>query len=189
MHITNDRFTNLLQDVQRTNSNTSRMPQAFQSYKPRFMKVFGSICVNNKGEVLLVHGRKSNKWSFAKGHCKDGETDLQCALRELKEETGLELEGKYSSYHKLRGGGYFIFPVDVDVQLNPKDHWEVDKIAWWPLTNLPILDSNVDVSIFRTLMKSMKGESENALDFLESSHAKKKINTIKHCIDSSSTMP
>jgi 8-oxo-dGTP pyrophosphatase MutT (NUDIX family) len=161
------------------------MPQAFQSYKPRFMKVYGAICVNGKGEVLLVHGRRSKKWSFPKGHCQDGETDLQCALRELKEETGLQLEQKHSSYHKLRGGGYFIFAMDDEVQVKTQDHWEVDKVAWWPLTSLPTLDSNVDVSIFRTLMKSMKGEPGDALEFLESPQAKKKMNTIKHCIDCS----
>ena len=183
MPVINDRFASLAPPPIKT--NMSRMPHAFQSYKPRFMKVFGAICVNSKGEVLLVHGRKSKKWSFAKGHCHDGETDLQCALRELNEETGLELEGKYSSYHKLRGGGYFIFPVDDDLEIKTNDHWEIDKVAWWPLRSLPTLNSNVDVSIFRTLMKSMKGEPEDTLEFLESPLAKKKMNTIKHCIDCS----
>lgn len=162
----------------------STMPMAFQSYKPRFMKVFGAICVNEKGEVLLVHGRQSKKWSFPKGHCHDGETDLQCALRELREETGIQLEGKYSSYHKLRGGGYFLFPVE-NPEIRCRDHWEIDTVQWWPLTSLPTLDSNVDVSIFRTLMKSMKGEAEDILEFLDSPTAKKKMNTIKHAIDCS----
>jgi 8-oxo-dGTP pyrophosphatase MutT (NUDIX family) len=161
------------------------MPGAFQSYKPIHMTVFGAICVNSKGEVLLVHGRRSKKWSFPKGHRHTSESSLDCALRELYEETGLQPNRKYSSSHKLRGAEYFIFPMDDDVTLKPRDNWEIDDIAWWPLTALPTMDSNVDVSIFRTLMKSMKGEPEDALEFLESPQAKKKMNTIKHCIDCS----
>jgi mRNA-decapping enzyme subunit 2 len=142
------------------------------------MKVFGAICVNSLGEVLLVRGKQSNKWSFPKGHCKNNETDIQCALRELREETGVVLEGSYSSYHKLRGAGYFVFAVDGTPETKIGDHWEIDEISWWPLTCLPRLDSNVDVSIFRTLMKSMRSES-NAVEFIDSSEARRKMNTIK----------
>jgi len=165
---------------------TSRMPNAFQSYTPRFMKVFGSICVNDLGEVLLVHGRRSLKWSFPKGHCKTGETDLQCAQRELKEETGLVLEGVYSSYHKLRGAGYFVFAVEGSPSPSVgADNWEIDEAAWWPLSSLSLIDTNVDVSIFRTLMK---GKAERPIVFLDSLEARRKINTIRNCINASLPM-
>jgi 8-oxo-dGTP pyrophosphatase MutT (NUDIX family) len=157
---------------------------AFQSYTPRFMKVFGAICVNNKGEVLLVHGRRSKKWSFPKGHCKEGETDIQCAMRELREETGLVLEGVYTSYHKLRGAGYFIFALDESPPIKIKDHWEIDEVRWWPLHSLPRIDSNVDVSIFRTLMRSMPCSYESPLIFIESEDARKKMTQIKNNMDS-----
>jgi len=161
----------------------SKMPSAFQSYKPRFMKVFGTICVNSAGEVLLVRGKHSQKWSFPKGHCKNDETDIQCALRELREETGLVLEGCYSSYHKLRGAGYFVFAVDGQPETKIGDQWEIDEISWWPLACLPRLDSNVDVSIFRTLMKSMRSESD-AVEFIDSVEARRKMNSIKGRLNS-----
>ena len=159
------------------------MPSAFQSYKPRFMKVFGAICVNSCGEVLLVRGKKSQKWSFPKGHCKQDETDLECAVRELKEETGVDIQDiKYSSYHKLRGGGYFVFPMETSPSLRIGDNWEIAEVKWWDITSLPSLDSNVDVSIIRTLMKSMYDDRKDVTTFIDSPEARRKVNTIKNSI-------
>jgi len=151
------------------------------------MKVFGVICVNNCGNVLLVRGRKSRKWSFPKGHCKQDENDLECALRELREETGLDITNqKYSSYHKLRGGGYFLFAIEGNPTLKIGDSWEVEEVAWWPLSRLPHLDSNVDVSIFRTLMKSNYldlDDQDDLVKFIDSPEARKKVSIIKNNIN------
>ena len=167
----------------------STMPKAFQSYKPREMKVYGAICVDSLGNVLLVRGRHSHKWSFPKGHCKPNESDLSCARRELKEETGLDVNEKFVSVHRLRGGTYFIFAIDNYQELNVRDNWEIEEAAWWPLINLPNIDSNVDVSIFRTLMKSMTCEPEDAIEFLDSVRARQKVAHIRNCIDSASDIP
>lgn len=157
------------------------MPSAFQSYKPRFMKVFGAICVNTSGEVLLVRGRRSKKWSFPKGHCKGQETDLECAVRELKEETSLDLcNEKYTSCHKLRGATYFVFPIEGSPDIKVGDKWEIEEVAWCPLTKLPAFSSNVDVSIFRTLMKNLHKDDKDVLSFIESVQAKKKVVHIKN---------
>lgn len=39
--------------------------------------------------VLLVHRPKYDDWTFPKGKAEAGETDAECALREVEEETGL----------------------------------------------------------------------------------------------------
>ena len=44
---------------------------------------------DGKREILLVFEAYSKCWSLPKGHIEKGETDVQAALRELKEETGL----------------------------------------------------------------------------------------------------
>ena len=46
---------------------------------------------NERGEVevLLVHRPHHGDWSFPKGKREPGETDEECALREVWEETGL----------------------------------------------------------------------------------------------------
>jgi 8-oxo-dGTP pyrophosphatase MutT (NUDIX family) len=50
-------------------------------------------------EVLVVHRPRYEDWSFPKGKAEPGESDEECALREVEEETGLvcELEGELSS--------------------------------------------------------------------------------------------
>jgi 8-oxo-dGTP diphosphatase len=40
-------------------------------------------------EVALVHRPKYDDWTIPKGKLDDGETDEECALREVAEETGL----------------------------------------------------------------------------------------------------
>ena len=49
---------------------------------------------NERGEVevLLVHRPHRGDWSFPKGKREPGETDEQCARREVWEETGLTCE-------------------------------------------------------------------------------------------------
>ena len=40
-------------------------------------------------EVLIVHRPRYDDWTFPKGKREPGETDEECALREVREETGL----------------------------------------------------------------------------------------------------
>jgi 8-oxo-dGTP diphosphatase len=48
----------------------------------------GGVVVRD-GEVLLVHRPKYDDWTFPKGKAEPGESDEDCALREVWEETGL----------------------------------------------------------------------------------------------------
>lgn len=43
-------------------------------------------------EVLLVHRPRYRDWTLPKGKAEPGETDEQCAVREVEEETGLRCE-------------------------------------------------------------------------------------------------
>ena len=42
-------------------------------------------------ELLLIKNRYGGHWSFPKGHVEGRETEVQTALREVKEETGLDI--------------------------------------------------------------------------------------------------
>lgn len=58
-----------------------------------FQKSCGVIPFRRNGEeteFLVLFQRRSQTWSFPKGHMEAGETEVQTALRELREETGLE---------------------------------------------------------------------------------------------------
>ena len=42
-------------------------------------------------EILLIKHINSGHWSFPKGHVEQGETEVETALREIKEETSLDV--------------------------------------------------------------------------------------------------
>jgi 8-oxo-dGTP diphosphatase len=56
-----------------------------------FVRAAGGLVLRS-GSVLLVHRPKYDDWTFPKGKCEDGESDEDCALREVREETGLRCE-------------------------------------------------------------------------------------------------
>ena len=51
----------------------------------------GVIVRRAPGELLLCHATGRNYWDIPKGVRDDGETSVAAALRELSEETGIEL--------------------------------------------------------------------------------------------------
>ncbi len=60
---------------------------------------FGTVVFNEKGEVLLVKhleqaGHVAGVYGLPAGRARPGETGIQAAQRELKEETGLIVEQK-----------------------------------------------------------------------------------------------
>ena len=54
-------------------------------------KSCGCIIINDKEEVLLVRHNKGH-WDFPKGHVESGETEVETAKREVKEETNIDVE-------------------------------------------------------------------------------------------------
>ena len=42
-------------------------------------------------EILLIKHINSGHWSFPKGHVEQGETEVETAMREIKEETGIDV--------------------------------------------------------------------------------------------------
>jgi 8-oxo-dGTP diphosphatase len=88
-------------------------------------------------EVLLVHRPAYDDWTFPKGKADGGETDEECALREVEEETGLRCEieralgrttyvdpkgrPKVVRYFAMRPLGGTFTP-----------HREIDEIEWVP---------------------------------------------------------
>jgi 8-oxo-dGTP diphosphatase len=58
-------------------------------------------------EVLVVHRPRYDDWTFPKGKREPGETDEECALREVEEETGLRcaLEEELPSTSYVDGKG------------------------------------------------------------------------------------
>jgi 8-oxo-dGTP pyrophosphatase MutT (NUDIX family) len=58
----------------------------------KVIRAAGGIVVRGSGsetEVLLVHRPQYDDWTFPKGKVEPGESDEECAVREVEEETGL----------------------------------------------------------------------------------------------------
>lgn len=92
--------------------------------------------VARDGEVLLVHRPRYDDWTFPKGKAEDGESDEDCALREVWEETGLrcELEDELPSTHYVDARGrpkrvrWWRMRVVGDDGFTPNE--EVDELRW-----------------------------------------------------------
>jgi 8-oxo-dGTP diphosphatase len=86
-------------------------------------------------EVVLVHRRAYDDWSFPKGKLFDGERDEDAALREVLEETGLECrllrELPPTRYTDAKGRPKEVRYWEMDVvggELEPAN--EIDAARW-----------------------------------------------------------
>jgi 8-oxo-dGTP pyrophosphatase MutT (NUDIX family) len=123
-------------------------------------KVYGVVLctkspATNELKYALVQGRYTQKWSFPKGHSTDSETPLECALRELKEETGINEVPPPTKYIKLIYGYYYLFKVDKQLKLNPTDTHEIMDTKWVTLKEMESMDLNADVNEFRKMYGDM----------------------------------
>lgn len=85
----------------------------------------GGLVINEKKEILLIYRRKH--WDLPKGKLDEGETIEQCAVREVKEEVGLNDVTLKSFLCKT----YHIY---FDKWINE----EVEKETWWYLMNASV---------------------------------------------------
>lgn len=124
--------------------------KAWKSYIPQTRRVYGCICISSTNKVLLVKGRQGEKkWSFPKGHRERFDpSPLSCALRELKEETGIVLKESFVGSKRFRAGEYYVFYVPSELQPVPEDEREIEDAKWFKLEELADINKNVDVSMF-----------------------------------------
>ena len=106
----------------------------------RFVRAAGGVIVrqgpDGRPEILLVHRPRYDDWTLPKGKAEPGESDEDCAVREVEEETGLACElgeelaaSEYedSSGRPKRVRYFAMLPRDGTTAA-PRN--EVDAIAW-----------------------------------------------------------
>jgi 8-oxo-dGTP pyrophosphatase MutT (NUDIX family) len=116
--------------------------------------IFGVIMVSPHNKYLLVRGRLTGKWSFPKGHIEHNETPYMCAIRELSEETGINIGNLKPTVGPvpLIAGYYFIFRPASELKPNIRDKREVIDARWFTLSEIAQLPSNIDITEFLSKM-------------------------------------
>src|SRR3989344_560198 len=114
---------------------------------PKETKSAGGVVVNKNNDILVV-SQHGTSWSLPKGHIEEEETELNTAIREIQEESGIKnlklikKLGKYQRYRLSKDGGedkselkiitMFLFatsesvlkPIDLE---NPEARWVKKK--------------------------------------------------------------
>ncbi|KAL6151843.1 mRNA-decapping enzyme subunit 2 [Exserohilum turcicum] len=126
--------------------------EQFLAYKTR-VPVRGAIMLNEEmTHAVLVKGwKKGAKWSFPRGKINKEESDLDCAVREVWEETGYDLRQadlvepdenmkKITVTMREQSMMLYVFRgVPMDTHFEPRTRKEISKIGWYKLTDLPTL--------------------------------------------------
>lgn len=127
----------------------------FLAYKTR-VPVRGAIMLNqDMDEVVLVKGwKKGANWSFPRGKINKGEKDLDCAIREVYEETGFDVRAanlikndddvkNIEVTMREQHMQLFVFRgVPRDTYFEPRTRKEISKIEWYKLADLPTMRKN-----------------------------------------------
>ncbi|KAF3769976.1 hypothetical protein M406DRAFT_33382, partial [Cryphonectria parasitica EP155] len=120
-------------------------------YKKR-IPVRGAILLNEAMDsVVLVKGwSKGSSWMFPRGKINQGEDDLDCAIREVYEETGFHaaeaglipedrtLLPSFDVVMRDQHVKLFVIPhVPMNVHFEARTRKEISKIEWYRLADLP----------------------------------------------------
>lgn len=130
----------------------------------------GAVVFHEIGGVvrfLLIKNKRSAHWSFPKGHVEEGESDEQTAIREVKEETGIDIQiiegfkakSEYSIQRKIEKVVY-IYAATCDDTTTHIQEEEIEDYLW--------LD-------FNKALKHLKFENDKNIlyrinDFLKKNH-------------------
>jgi len=124
---------------------------------------------NDNVELLLLRHRAGGHWSFPKGHVEPGENEIQTALREVHEETGLDislLDGfretveYYPKPNVKKLVVYFLGTSDIKQEAHRQEK-EISEIIWTSIDNAQNMvtfknDKNLIVSAKKFLFDDKK---------------------------------
>lgn len=168
--LSNAAIKSLLHEIDKTEFHAGIiLYNDLQKLKKEFFKHFklvktgGGLIKNKEGEILLIFRR--GKWDLPKGKLDDNETLLECAIREVQEETGLkkikpgkEIEITYHTYiefgrHILKESHWFLMTAKENEPFTPQIEEDITEIKWVKKDDLPNYFENT-FSTIRTVLKN-----------------------------------
>ena len=127
----------------------------------------GGLVFNDKNELLMIFRR--GKWDLPKGKLDEGETIEDCAIREVKEETGLE-NVNIENFAGITFHEYFEPRINDDVSkeshwykmyapgdqpLTPQTEEDIEMIEWVDAKQIPNRLENSYVNIIEIIEKTI----------------------------------
>jgi len=113
----------------------------------------------DKNKILLIQSR-GNLWGPPKGTINPNETTQQCAVREVLEETGIDITSQcFDNFFKIKNTTYFYIKIkhsEVFIQNNTQDN-DATGIAWVNISclNSLILDKKIKITYhLKLILKS-----------------------------------
>jgi len=145
--------------------------------KPNSLRPAAAVALfDSIGNILLLRRKGNDKWTMPGGTLDFGESLTDCAIREVREETGLQIRiagliGTYTDPHiliaysdgEVRQEFTFVYGAEIESgELNIDN--ESKEAAWVPLSSaveLPLAESQR-----RRLKDVMQYQKERHLTFL-----------------------
>lgn len=125
-------------------------------------KSCGCIIIDNE-KVLLIKSKKGH-WDFPKGHVEQNETEQETALREVKEETNLNVnitsDKRYINYYitdkKIDKTVIYFLAKKINGKEKPQED-EVQEVKWCTFNEaLDTITFENTKNIFKNVIKDIK---------------------------------
>ena len=173
LHLGEDPDISSLVDMFETSESLSRiyiptrdLESTYKGFCSRFKEVnaAGGLVSNRRGDVLLI--RRGGLWDLPKGHQDEGEDIKVTALREVREETGvdrLKLRNlicvtdhcyRRNDIWHLKHTWWFDMLYTDPVDLTPQREEDITKAAWVPRSGLSPYLKNTYPSILEVFREA-----------------------------------
>jgi 8-oxo-dGTP pyrophosphatase MutT (NUDIX family) len=151
------------------NADIEKLKKVFYKHF-HLIQAAGGVVKNEMDEILFIF--RKGKWDLPKGKMDANEVAKECALREVKEETGLlkvkagkKICTSYHTYHEfgkhiLKETEWFDMKATSDQKLIPQEEEGIQKIEWVNKSDIPaklkksfpliadvLVDSGIDIKI------------------------------------------
>lgn len=130
--------------------------------KMKYEKSCGAVVLD--GDKVLIIQQNEGHWGFPKGHVEEGETEVQTAVREIKEETNIDVKVDdkyryvevYSPKENVEKEVVFFVASKVGGNVVAQEE-EVQNIEWLSITNaMERLTYESSKRVLRNVIKDLK---------------------------------